>query len=270
MIFGLVSSTEAIYKNFSAAIPEKLGFTPNYNLRPGNEALFLSSAKATEFVSYRFGLTPFWAKGEKLLYEAPVEGNKPMQPGDILKCGIILSPDFRKPIREQRGLLPVDYFIVQNWQGKPYVVFMRDKKRPFAIGCVWDAWKKDILDPLIYGFAVLSTPAYGEFAKVGIMRMPVIITPYNYKRWLRTDAMLNQVSELLDYYDEKMFNAYPIGDEILTNLDNEKTLIAPAGELVIIDKKEEFIYQPHGHKAKKNDTEVKETLGEKMDKLKNG
>ena len=53
---------------------------------------------------------------------------------------------------------------------------MKDKKRPFALGCVWDAWKKDILDPLVYGFSILTTPAYGEFASVGIGRMPLILS----------------------------------------------------------------------------------------------
>lgn len=267
MIIGLVSSPEVIYKRFEAAVPEKLNYVSNFNLRPGNEMLFLSSAKPTEFVSYRFGMTPFFSKTEKLLYEAPVEGEKLREPGDNLKVGIILSPNFRKPIREQRGLLPVDYFIVQNWQGKPYIIFMRDKKRPFALGCVWDAWKKEITDPLNYGFAVLSTPSYGEFAKIGIGRIPLIIPENRYKRWLKTDDMLNQVTDLMDYYDQKQFNAYPISNEILTSEANEKTIIAPVGELVIQDKKEEYIYKPHGFKAMKSRNQNSQTTwGERVEK----
>ena len=68
---------------------------------------------------------------------------------------------------------------------------------------------------------------------------------------------------------KKLFNAYPIGPEILSNLENEKTLIAPAGELVIKDKKEEIVFLPHGHKKKKDTTEEKLTLGEREQRLKN-
>ena len=49
------------------------------------ETLFLSSAKPFEFVTYRYGMTPFWSKTEKLLFEAPIEGNHFVQPGGDLK-----------------------------------------------------------------------------------------------------------------------------------------------------------------------------------------
>ncbi|HEY4785003.1 MAG TPA: SOS response-associated peptidase family protein, partial [Bacteroidales bacterium] len=117
-------------------------------------------------------------------------------------------------------------------EGDPYVVFARDKKRPFALGCVWDAWKKDILDPLTYGFAIATTPAYGEFARVGIERMPLIIEGKDYRNWVKKDLWFGTVTDMLHYYDQKLFNAYPIDKEILKSLENERSLITPKGELV--------------------------------------
>ena len=58
---------------------------------------------------------------------------------------------------------------------------MKDKKRPIGIGCVWDAWKKNKFDELTYGFAVITVPVYGEFAKIGIKQFPLIIAESNYK-----------------------------------------------------------------------------------------
>ena len=50
-------------------------------------------------------------------------------------------------------------------------------------------------------------------------------------------------------------------------MENEKKLIAPTGELVIQDKKQEIIYQPHGHKKKK-EPEGTTTWGERTENLK--
>ena len=262
MIFGLVSPIEVIAKKFQASIPKNLVYIPNYNLRPSENILFLSSAKPQEFTNYRYGMVPSWVKEERILYEAPVENTNKPSHDVLIKKDIILSPDFRRPIREQRGILPVDYIIVQTDQGKPYVVFMKDKKRPMALACVWDAWKKDILDDLVYGFAVITVPAFGEFAKTGIRQVPLILTEYNYKRWLNKESSLSQITHLLHPLDEKYLNAYPISDTILNSTDNERALIDPMGELLVKEEKEVIFYMPHGYKKKK-EPEVKQTLGER-------
>src|SRR5208283_1661662 len=109
MIFGLVSNKEVITRKFEADIPDNLGYLPNYNLRTGENCLFLSSVKPLSFTNYNYGFIPSGTKGEKIFYEAPVEnGNHNTQEG-VLKKDIIQSPIFRKAIRQQRGLLPVDY-----------------------------------------------------------------------------------------------------------------------------------------------------------------
>jgi putative SOS response-associated peptidase YedK len=265
MIVGLVSTSAAIVKKFGASIPESLGYTPNYNIRQGSKCLFLSSDNPYEFVHYRYGMTPFWSKEERILYEAPVEGNRKL-PDGFLKPGIIHHNDFRLPIREKRGILPVDYFIVTTCEGKPYVIFTKDKNRPIGLGCVWDAWKKDILDPLTYGFSVLTTPAYGDFAKAGIERMPVILYGSDSRKWIKKDSHFGGITNMLWYYDQKLYNAYPLGCDILASTENDKSLITPAGDLVIREKKEEYVYNPGGFKHWHKNTEDTGTWGDRVKK----
>ena len=252
MIFGLVSTKEILTKKFEASIPDKLEFIPNYNLRPGSTFLFLSSSKPNEFTNYRFGMVPSGSKDERILYEAPVENAKYHTHDVIIKKDIIFNPDFRKPIRQQRGLLPVDYFIIQSSDGKPYLIFQKDKKRPMALACVWDAWKQDILDDLVYGFAVITVPVLGQFSKFGIEEMPLILTEYNYKKWLKTDSSLSRITPLLEPLDEKYINAYPLSDKIKTSLDNDRDLILPSGDLLIPDEKPlpPFV-ERYGHRKKR-------------------
>ncbi len=243
MIFGLLKERITLERKFEVMMPETVSYTPNYNFRPGDMMPFVSSHRAHEISSFRFGMTPGSYKEESLILEAPLEGDRHISDDGILKKGIIQSPLFRKQIREQRGVLPVDYFIVQSTSQKPYLVFLKDKKRPFGLACVWDAWKKDILDPLVYGFSIITVPVFGEFLKAGISRLPLILNDRHYKRWLKTDGMLTLVSNLLHPFPEESLNAFPISDLIFTSIANDRSLIDPVGEMVIKDVKKELVYE---------------------------
>jgi len=224
-------------------MPETVCYFPSYNRRPGDMMQFLSSHRPHEFSSFRFGMTPGNYKEDKPIFDAPVEGDRHVTDDGILKKGIIQSALFRKQIREQRGILPLDYFIVENAEGKPYLVFLKEKKRPIGLACVWDCWKKDILDPLVYGFSVITVPVFGEFLNAGITRLPLILNDRHYKRWLKTDGMLTLVSNLLQPFPEELINAFPISDEILSNADNDRSLINPVGDVVISEKINKYEYE---------------------------
>jgi putative SOS response-associated peptidase YedK len=175
-------------------------------------------------------MIPFWTKNNKVYYHAPMEGSN--HEGNS-KMGIILDPIFRKPIREQRGLLPVDYFIVETDSGIPYLVFLKEKKqRSVGLACVWDMLKKEMTDDLFYGFSIITVPAYGKFEKIGVKRMPMILPDHHYKKWLRNNLQLTQVTQMFSFFDDKELNAFPISPEILTQRGNDKTLIEAKGEIV--------------------------------------
>ncbi len=255
MLFGLVSTKEVITRKFEADIPDNLGYEPNYNQRAGTNCLFLSSAKPLSFSKYKYGFISSGTKGEKIYYEAPVENVTHHATAGVIRRDIIHSPTFRKAIRGQRGLLPMDYIIVQLETGKPYLIFLKDKKRPMALACVWDAWKKDMLDELVYGFAIVTVPVYGELEKLGIKEMPLILPENKYKKWINQDSPLSTISNMLNPVDEKLINGYPVSEKILSCMDNDRSLINPVEELIFKEDKILFpqIKSYYGHKKKKGE-----------------
>lgn len=257
MIVGLVSEKEKIEDILEIRFGARLEYGKNYNIHPGEESIFLSSEKPTELIKMRSGLTPFWSKNEIVYHEAPLEGSDNKQ---FNKLGIVQDIAFRKPIRENRGLLPVDYFIVESFSGIPYLVFLKEKKkRPIGLACIWDTWKKEITDPLKYGFAILTVPAYGKFRDTGIKRMPVILNEYHYKKWVRPGVPLMEASQMLHYYAEKDFNAFPVSPEILSNRNNDKTLIESKGDLIEKEKVEQrYIYESYHSRRLKKEAKIAE------------
>jgi putative SOS response-associated peptidase YedK len=257
MIIGLVSNKMAVENRIEVTMPEGLGYEPNYNVHPGDDCIFISSLKSTEFIKMQWGLKPFWSKDEKAYPFAPLEG---LARSNFNKLGIFQDTVFRRPIRESRGIIPVDYFIVETFSGTPYLVFLKEKKRrPIALACIWDSWKKEITDPLTYGFAVLTMPAYGKFENIGVKRMPVILDEYNYRRWVRTDLPLMEVNRMmLSTLDGKYLNAFPISPQILTDHSNDKGLIEAKGEMIekeIIStyKQESYFERRHKKEADRPD-----------------
>lgn len=234
MIVGLVSSKEKLEMRFEAQVPEEIECTANYNIRPGDDCLFLASDDMYHFGRMRYGMVPFWSNKEKFLYEAPIEGHKHEE---SFKKGIILDNAFRKPIREQRGILPVDYFILNSNDGKPYLVYLKEKqKRPIALACLWDTWQKVDTGELYTGFCVINTPSYGKFKEIGLSRMPIVIHENRCRKWLKNGLLLTEVTELIVPYPEELLNAFPISPEILTNKENDKKLIEANGKPIEHEK----------------------------------
>jgi putative SOS response-associated peptidase YedK len=263
MILGLLSDSEIIERKFASSIPTKNEYTPNFNQKVGNSFLFLSSSNK-EFETFQHGMIPSFLKNSTPLYYAPVEGDKIDTETDHLKKGIIQSKYFRRSIREQRGLLPVDYFVIQNEEGAPYLIFQKDKKRPMGIGCVWDCHKNDILDNLTYGFAIITLPAYGILKDIGIKRLPVVIKPENYNYWLR-QSHLTEVTNMLCPMDEDFFNAFPISKEILTSSESSRHLIEPIGEKLLKEEKSEVGKIIDGYKQKWHFNKKEKMQSEKIE-----
>lgn len=229
MIFGLVSYSDVISKKFEININDDIDFLPNFNLQPNDECLFLSSHKTSAFVKMKYGMIPFWYNSKHCLYEAPMEGSSK----SFNKFGIVMTPEFRKPIREQRGILPVSYFIVQSSNGGTYLVYLKEKdRRPFGLACIWDRWKRDITDHLHYGFSILTSPAYGKFERAGIKRMPAIIDESYYRKWIKSGLPLIEISKMITLITDKHFDAFPISNEILTSKNNDRNLIEAKGEII--------------------------------------
>jgi len=101
------------------------------------------------------------------------------------------SPVWRGPLRKRRCLVPADGFYEwkrldgKNSPGEkakqPYAFHMADDA-PFAFAGLWDAWKAPD-GSWLESFSIVTTEANALMAPVH-NRMPVILAPGDYDRWL--------------------------------------------------------------------------------------
>ncbi len=233
--YVLVQKTEVIEQRFNVTAPNYFNWKPNYNIGPGTYAPVITSENPKELQLFQFGLTPFWAKKPMYLFNARTEGdkNKDNNPEYSGSKDIILKPAFRKPIRSQRCLIIADAFIegtTDDGLKKPYLVYLKNKHRPFAFAGIYDKWINEVTGEELLSFSIITTIANSLLQKIPHQRAPIILPRSAEAFWLSNKTPLTDITKLLKSYDADLMNAYPIGDRIRNPRENDKLLIEPIGK----------------------------------------
>lgn len=184
-------------------------FPPRYNIAPSQPVAVIRQLQhqPREFRLMQWGLIPSWAKD-------PSIGNKLIN----ARCETAHEkPSFRSAIKYRRCLIPASGFY--EWQKvakgtkQPYYFRMQ---QPFAFAGLWEFWND------IETCIILTTQSNAVVAPVH-QRMPVIISPENYKVWL--DFEIQTPSHLFHLFDLELvqdLSALPV-----TTLVNSPTVDRP-------------------------------------------
>ena len=184
--YSLICSPEALCREFGSYQVDD--FPPRYNIAPSQPVLILraSARGGREFQLVRWGLIPSWTKDPgqlRMLVNARAETAAE-------------KPSFRGSTRHRRCLIPTTGYY--EWTGgrgsrQPHLIRVAD--RPvFAMAGLWEAWL-GADGSEIETMAILTTAANADVASIH-ERMPVMITPEHYDRWL--DCSAGSEKEVLD------------------------------------------------------------------------
>jgi putative SOS response-associated peptidase YedK len=195
---------------------------PRYNLAPGQDALVVRHNPETGARSLdpiRWGLIPHWAKdasiGSKLI-NARAES-------------LAEKPAFRDAFHRRRCLVPADGFYEWRKDTKPkqpYLVRMRGGEL-FAFAGLWENWRDPASDAWIRTFTIVTTDANELVAPIH-NRMPAIIAPDDYGRWLGAQPADDQaIVGLLRPYAADLMEAFPVGLAVNKTTNDTPDLFAP-------------------------------------------
>jgi putative SOS response-associated peptidase YedK len=204
---------------------------PRYNGSPGQEHWVIrQNPKTGERTLDRlwWGLIPYWTKD-------PKGGRKPIN----AKAETVASlPSFRDAYKRRRCLLPVDNFF--EWKAingakakQPYALAMKTGE-PFALAAIWENWQRPGTKDWVRTFCVITTTANELVADIHD-RMPVIIPPECYDRWL--SSIEPDPPDLLVPYPSEPMAKWPISTRV-NKPDNDDAAIL---EQVAVDGPERNI-----------------------------
>jgi putative SOS response-associated peptidase YedK len=191
---------------------------PRYNGAPGQEHLVIRVNRKTGERSLdpiKWGLIPHWCAD-------PKGGRKPI---NARSETVGTLPIFRDAYRARRCIVPVDGFF--EWQvttgGKqPYAIGMKDGA-PFGIAGLWENWKTPSGE-WMRTFAVVTVPANALLARLHD-RMPAILDPQDYERWLSEEE--NPRDVLRPFPVERM-RIWPISERVNSVRNDDAALLEPA------------------------------------------
>ena len=197
-----------------------LNFAPDDDIRPTTIQPIIRDNRDTgerELVAARWGFVPTWQKpGEKFpptTFNARAEG--------IDKAGM-----WRDAFARHRCLVPADSFF--EWQkirkknNPKFEIEMKDGE-PFAFAGLWGAWKNPETDQWLQSFTIITTDP-NELMEGIHNRMPVILHPKDYDRWLSRDATDQPPVDLLRPYEAAAMKAHLTGNtpEEIVNEPNSR------------------------------------------------
>ena len=169
---------------------------PYYKIGCNDFTYVVTCQNPTEIIAMRFGCTPYWSTKQLDILNARGEGNKNPTDDPYYDVGakaIFQNYYFKRSIHTQRCWVFADAFYAINRHNKPYLVYLEDKVRPFAMAGLYDHWKNPETNQIQSGFAIITTTANELFIQMGVPRMPVILPIGREKDWLKTDRILSQV-----------------------------------------------------------------------------
>ncbi len=218
--FTLTVDPADLQENFpGTAFPPK--YAPRFNIAPTQPILAIpnDSKNAADF--FIWGLIPSWAKdptiGQRLINaRAETLGEK---------------PSFRGAFKYKRCLILADGFY--EWKTVPgsktkipHFIFLKNRAL-FAFAGLWDEWHSP--DGGSLRSATIITTEPNELMTTIHNRMPVILHPSDYTRWLdpapQTPANL---LPLLRPFPEGEMSAHPVSTLVNSPSNDRPELVLPA------------------------------------------
>ena len=217
--YELHSHPAAIALTFTLAHPPDIH--PRYNIAPTTDVpvVRVNPHGHRELVRMRWGLVPRWAKD-------PSIGAKMINArGETIAD----KPSFRMAYRRHRCLLPADGFY--EWMPVPGAGGAPARKQPVHVGMkdgalfgmagLYERWRSpegEIVDTC----TIVTTAANTRLRPVHD-RMPLIVAPAHYARWL--DPGIDDVADLIVPFPSEEMAYYPISARVNNVHHDDASLI---------------------------------------------
>jgi putative SOS response-associated peptidase YedK len=194
-----------------------------YNAAPTQDIAVVRhdpESKARTLDTLRWGLIPFWAKEAKVGYtmiNAKAET-------------VAEKPAYRDAFKSRRCLIPADGFY--EWKKldaktkQPYAFVMNDRSL-FGFAGLWDRWTDKASGEVIRSFTIITTTPNDVCAPIHD-RMPVIIEPQNYAKWLGEEPVDPvQLLMLLRSFPAEKMESFAVDPRVGNVRNDDSALLIP-------------------------------------------
>ena len=202
-------------------------FAPSYNVAPQSWQPVVRLDRETgerELTVMRWGLVPFWSK----------DGKAGFNTINAKAETITTSGLYREAMKRRRCLVPADWFY--EWKKmdaktkQPYAIAMKNGEL-FAFAGLWERWANKESGQALETYTIITTDPNELMSKLAIHdRMPVILKPGDYGRWLEPGDPQRPPIDLLRPLDAELMMAWKVGPDVGNVRNNNPALVEPLKE----------------------------------------
>jgi putative SOS response-associated peptidase YedK len=214
--YSLTTAPEALRRLFNFDNMPNLG--PRYNIAPTQDVAVIhmpdNSGRALSMM--RWGLIPSWFK--EIGRTAPMINAR--------SDTISQKPSFRAAFDSRRCLVPADGFYewrTEDGKKQPFRIGMKGGA-PMAFAGIWEHWESPEGDRT-NSVAIVTTEANSKLHPIHA-RMPAILDPDDYDRWLGAEDG-SSVQPLLHPYPPDNMAFYRVGLRVNSVRNDDADCIAP-------------------------------------------
>jgi putative SOS response-associated peptidase YedK len=198
---------------------------PSYNVAPQTFQPIVrqnGDTGAREVVMMRWGLVPFWAKDAKIGYSTI----------NAKAETIASAPAFRHAFRSQRCLVPADLFY--EWQKidaktkQPFPIGLKNGS-PYAFAGLWERWRDPKTREALETFTIITTDP-NELLEPMHNRMPAILEPKDYDRWLTPGDPARPPVDLLRPFPADQMVAWEVDRQVGNVKNDTQSCIEPLAD----------------------------------------
>ncbi len=194
---------------------------PSYNVAPTDfqPIVRLDRDGQRELTIMRWGLVPYWAKDSKIGFSTINAKSET----------VTTSPAFREAMKRRRCLVPAEWFYewakIDAKTKQPYAIALNDGSL-FAFAGLWETWKDKASSQALMTYTILTTDP-NELTEPIHDRMPVILPPKDYQRWLEPGDPSHLPIDLLKPYPAGEMKAWKVSSAVGNVRNNEPGLVEP-------------------------------------------
>ena len=204
-------------------------FAPSYNVAPQSWQPVVKLNPDTgerELTVMRWGLVPFWSKDGKAGYSTI----------NARAETVTTSATYREAMKKRRCLVPADWFY--EWQKvdvktnqpdtktkQPYAIALADGAL-FAFAGLWETWRDKATGKILETYTIITTDP-NQLTEPFHDRMPVILKPSDYQRWLTPGDPAQLPVDLLRPYAADEMKAWKVSADVGNVRNNRPELVAP-------------------------------------------
>src|SRR5262245_39390258 len=218
--FSLTSPRQALRDLFPLFDLPNPDAPARYNVAPTQAVLAVrvpAEGAQGEAVALRWGLVPHWADDPAIGYRMINARSET----------VATKPAFRDAFKRRRCLVLADGFFEWEKVGgrkQPHYFRLRDAT-PFAFAGLWDHWGRD--GRVIESYSILTTAA-NALVRPFHERMPVILAPADFFRWLDPkDRGGPDLQSLLRPFPAETMTTFPVSPRVNAPRHDDPECVLP-------------------------------------------